>query len=132
MSLYYSDQGGSRTGFHVGVDVQGRLRFNPVASDPRDMDRKDMALGWTEIKTAIPNPAEIRIRITKGEKNRQAFLTISIWDGTKGQWVPAHRDVPFNAAQAKSEWRAGLFIRAQKDQDVTLWADNLRVYERVR
>jgi tetratricopeptide (TPR) repeat protein len=132
MSLYYNEQGGSRIGFHVGVDAQGRLRFNPTASDPRDMDRKDMALGWTEIKTKIPNPAEIRIRITKGEKNRQAFLTISLWDGAKGQWVPAHRDVPFNAAQAKNEWRAGLFIRAPKDQDVTLWADNLRVYERLR
>lgn len=132
MSLYYNEQGGSRIGFHVGVDGQGRLRFNPTASDPRDMDRKDMALGWTEIKTPIPNPAEIRIRITKLEKNRQAFLTISIWDAAKGQWLPAHRDVPFNAAQAKDAWRAGLFVRAPKDQDVELYVDSLRVYERLR
>ncbi|HEX7900638.1 MAG TPA: tetratricopeptide repeat protein [Planctomycetota bacterium] len=132
MSLYYNETGGSRTGFHVGVDGQGRLRYNAAAQEPRDMDRKDMALGWTEIKTPIPNPAEIRIRITKTEKNRTSFLTISLWDGAKGQWIPAHREIPFNMTQAKNEWRAGLFIRAPKEQDVTLWADNLRVYERVR
>lgn len=130
MSLYYNEQGGSRIGFHVGVDHQGKPRFHPAASDPRDMDRKDMALGWTEIKTALPNPAELRVRITKTEKNRQSFLTISFWDAGKGQWVAAHRDVPFNAAAAKDGWRAGLFVRAPRDQDVELYADNLRVYER--
>ena len=132
MSIYYNEQGGQRPGFHVGVDAQGKLRFNSTASDPRDMDGKDMVLGWTEIKTPIPNPAELRIRITKIEKNRQSFLTISIWDASKGQWVAAHRELPVNLANVKESWRAGVFVRAALDADVSVWADNLRVYERLK
>ncbi len=132
MSIYYNEQGGQRQGFHVGVDVQGKLRVSTAAADPRDMDGKDMVLGWTEIKTPIPNPEELRVRITKSEKARQSFLTISLWDSAKGQWIPAHRDLPVNLTNVKESWRAGLFIRAALDAEVSLWADNLRVYERLK
>lgn len=130
MSLYYHEQGGARNGFHVGIDGQGRLRYNATAADPRDMDKKDMALGWTEIKTPLPAGPELRIRLNRTDKNRQSFLTINAWDAARGQWTPLHKEISVNLSNVKDPWRAGLFVRAPVDTDVVIWADNLRVYER--
>ncbi len=131
VSLYYNQQGESRIGFHVGVDAQGKVRFHGTASDPRDMDRKDMAFGWVEVKTPVPNPKEFRFRLTRGEKNRAQNLTLWYWDAAKSDWILAQREIPANLTQ-KGTWRVGVFCRALKEQDVSLTVDDIRVYARER
>jgi tetratricopeptide (TPR) repeat protein len=133
LSLYYNQQGDTRIGFHVGIDVQGKVRFHGTASDPRDMDKTDMVTrgGWTEVKTPLPNPKEVTFRLTRGEKNRQQTLTLWYWDTAKSDWIVAQRDIPANLG-GKGTWRVGVFCRAWTNQDVSLSVDNIRVYERAR
>ncbi len=133
LSIYHTQQGASWIGFHLGVDSNGKVRFNPSASDVRDMDRRDMSVGWNEVKTPLPNPKEITIRIVRGEKNRAANLTVYFWDAAKAEWTPAQKEVPVNLAAARGQnWQISFFARAWNGQDYALGLDNIRVYERAR
>jgi tetratricopeptide (TPR) repeat protein len=133
LSIYHTHQAGNWTGFHVGVDRAGKVRFNPNASDTRDLDRKDMSIGWTEVKTPLPNPKEITIRLTKGLKNRAPVLTIWFFDAAKSEWIAAHKDIPAGLGQGRDPaWRVSAFARARDGQDVAIYLDNVRVYERVQ
>jgi hypothetical protein len=130
VALFTSVAGDTRMGFVVGVDSAGRLRFHPSASDPRDFDKKDMALGWQEIRAAIPDPKELRIRLTKGEKGRAATLTVSLWDAKKGEWLAVQKDIPVQMPVNRGGWRISVFTRAPLNQEVKLGVDNIRVFER--
>ncbi|HYF01399.1 MAG TPA: tetratricopeptide repeat protein, partial [Planctomycetota bacterium] len=112
LALYYSETGTSRVGFHVGFDVQGRLRFHASAADPRDLDRKDMLLGggWTEIKAAVPAKDQVHLRVVKSERGRQVLLTVYVQDVEKGEWIPVRKDIPISQAAAKSGWRVAVFV----------------------
>ena len=130
LCLFTSAQGDTRMGFVVGLDATGRLRFHPSASDPRDLDRKDMALGWQEIRAALPDPKEIRIRLTRGEKNKAQNLTVSLWDPRKGEWLAVQKDIPAPLPTNRGDWRIAVFARGPLNHEVKLGVDNIRVYER--
>lgn len=131
ISLFYAQQGESRVGFHVGVDGQGVVRYNPAASDPRDMDKRDMAVGWGQVRTPVPDPKAFRFRLTRGEKNRAQNLTLWFWDAAKTDWVLAQREVPANLG-GKGQWRVSVFCRAPVNQEVDLSVDDIRVFARER
>jgi tetratricopeptide (TPR) repeat protein len=131
-SIFYAKQGDSWVGFHVGVDVQGKVRFNVSASDPRDLDRRDMGQGgWIEVRTPLPNPKEITIRVVRGEKNRLPTFTLQFWDPVKGEWILANKDITVNIGHPKGNWKVGVFCRAEQGADVLFTVDNLRVFEKV-
>ena len=133
-SIFYAKQGDSWVGFHVGVDVQGKVRFNVSASDPRDLDRRDMGQGgWMEVRAPLPNPKEFTIRIVRGEKNRLPTFTLQFWDPSKGagEWVVASKDITVNIGHPKGNWKVGVFCRAEQGSDVLFTADNIRVFEKV-
>jgi tetratricopeptide (TPR) repeat protein len=133
LSIYHTQQGNSWVGFHVGFDSGGKVRFNPSASEGRDMDGRDMAVGWTEVKTPLPNPKEVTVRITRGERNRAANFTIWFWDPAKGEWILAQKEVTVSLAAARGQnWQISFFGRAWDAQEYTFYVDNIRVYERER
>ena len=135
LSIYYMKQGDGWFGFHVGLDTLGKVRFNPGATDTRDMDRRDMLTGggWQEVRGAAPpDPKEITIRVTRGEKNRQSTFTISYWNEAKREWVVAQKDISVTFANTRGNWKVGVFCRAKQGADVSFYVDNIRVYERDR
>jgi tetratricopeptide (TPR) repeat protein len=133
LSIFFASQGDSRIGFHVGLDGAGKLRFNSNAPD-KDLDRRDMlsAGGWTEIKAPIPNPREILLRVTRGQKNRAEVFTIWLFDPSKSEWVAVQKEVPVNIQASRGNWRVGFFSRAPQDAEVSFGVDNVRVFARMR
>jgi hypothetical protein len=132
VSLLHSQQGETRIGLHVGIDKTGRVWVNPSVSD-RDMDRRDMAVGWVQVKTPLPNPREVTLRITRGERNRQTVFHVWFWNAEKGEWVLGQRDVPGPSGGPRNHaWRVSVFGRAWDGTDYTFYVDNVRVYERTR
>jgi tetratricopeptide (TPR) repeat protein len=130
-SIFYAKQGDSWVGFHIGMDGQGKVRYNVAASDPRDLDRRDFTSGgWMESKVVLPNPKEVTIRIVRGEKNRLPTFTIFFWDTAKNEWILANRDITVNIGHPKGNWKVGVFCRADQGADVLFTVDNIRVFER--
>src|SRR5262249_35401655 len=58
LSIFYTHQGSLHSGFSVGVDSAGKARYHLNSSDS-DLAIHDTAIGWTDIKAALPNPNEI-------------------------------------------------------------------------
>lgn len=129
LALFHTHQGPVQTGFCVGVDISGKVRFAANTTN-RDLDTRDLSVGWTEIKTPVPNPKEITIRVTSGEKGRQRAFTISYWNAQKGEWTVAHKDIPVNPP--RGNWRVGAWAHAWRDQDVLLYVDNIKVMNQAR
>jgi tetratricopeptide (TPR) repeat protein len=133
VSIYFSKQDKSRMGFHIGVDMLGKVKFNAYASDVTDMDRKDMSLGWLPVKPDLPDKKQVTFRIERAERNRVPYFDLYLLDPAKGEWVLAHKDVGIQAtARSKENWTISLWARAWMGQEYLLYADNVRVYERAR
>lgn len=132
LSLYYMQAGQQRSGFHVGMDTNGKMRFTGMRPE-QDMDRKDMNdPGWTEIKTPLPDPKRITLRIVKGEKNRVSTLSVHYLDAAKNEWIEAQKDVGIAGGVARGTWSISVFTRAWKEKEVGIAVDDIRVYERDR
>lgn len=134
-SIYYQQQGATKIGFHVGVDMQGKVRFNAHASYPNDMDRKGMEIGWTEVKTPLPNPKEVTIRVTRGQRGNVPQFNIWFYDPAKADWILAHKEINATGAGSASRgvpWHIAIWARAWRDEEYTIYVDNVRVYERAR
>ena len=131
VSIYYAQQGENWTGFHVGFAAGGKVRYQPHGSD-RDMDGRDMNVGWMDVRIPLPDPKEIILRLSLGEKARATNLTLSFWNAAKGEWVAAQKDIPVNLGAGRGNWRVAAWTRAWKGQEVLLHVDNFRVFERAR
>ncbi|HVR86527.1 MAG TPA: tetratricopeptide repeat protein [Planctomycetota bacterium] len=130
MSIFHTQQGSLRSGFSVGIDASGKPRFQANSSD-NDLDIHDMAVGWQEIKTPLPNPKEITIRVTMTEgKNRARLFTIYFWDPAKADWIAAAAPVTVNPPRAA--WQVGAWVHTLKDHEVLLFVDNIKVLDQVK
>jgi tetratricopeptide (TPR) repeat protein len=129
LAIFHTHQQALLSGFCVGVDVAGKVRFSANALN-RDLDARDMAAGWTEIKTPLPNPKEITIRVTASEKNRARFFTIWYWNAQKGEWIVAQKETPVNPP--RGTWKVAAWAHAWRDQDVLLYVDNIKVLNQAR
>lgn len=137
LSIYYLQQAGTniKIGFHVGVDMRGKVRYNAHASFPNDMDRKGMEIGWTEVKTPLPNPKEITLRITRGQRGNTPQFTLWYWDPAKRDWILAQKDMNITGAVMSARgapWHVTFWARAWRDQEYTLYVDNVRIHDRAR
>jgi len=130
VSIFHTNAGNHWTGFSVGFDSAGKARYS-LNSQDRDMDGHDMSIGWTDIKTPLPNPKEITLKITVAEVKRQKTLSVAFWNAQKGDWVTAVPNVGF-AATSQGAWRVAAWTRAWKDLDILLYVDNIRVLDQAR
>lgn len=129
LALFHTHQGTAQSGFCIGVDAAGKVRFAPTATN-NDLDARDTTVGWTELKTALPNPKEITIRVTLTEKQRNRFLNIFFWSAQKGDWIVAHPPVAVNPP--RGTWKVAAWAHAWRDQDVLLFVDNIKVLDQAR
>jgi hypothetical protein len=131
VSLYTAHQGETWSGFHLGFDGAGKVRYVPGLSD-KDMDGRDMSVGWVELKGLPPNPREITLRLAMVEKGRQSSLALSWWDAARREWTPSQKEIPLNLGGGRGNWRVQAWTRAWKSQEVLLYVDNFRVFGRER
>jgi tetratricopeptide (TPR) repeat protein len=131
VSLYTAHQGETWSGFHLGFDGAGKVRYVPGLSD-KEMDGRDMSVGWVELKGLPPNPKEITLRLAMVEKGRQSSLALSWWDAAKREWTPSQKEIPLNLGGGRGNWRVQAWARAWKSQEVLLYVDNFRVFGRER
>jgi hypothetical protein len=131
LSIFHTLQGNLHSGFSVGFDgATGKARFHANSSD-NDLDIHDMAVGWQEIKVPVPNPKEIKIRVTFTEaKNRARVFTVFFWDPAKGDWLPATPPIAVNPP--RGPWQVGAWVHSWKDHEVLLYVDNIQVLEQSR
>src|SRR6185295_3076733 len=129
LALFHTHQGETRSGFCLGVDSAGKVRFSATATN-RDLDARDTTVGWTEVKTALPNPKEVTIRLTLTEKQRNRFLNLWFWNAQKGDWIVAHPPVAVNPP--RGTWSVAAWAHAWRDQDVLLFVDNIKVLDQAR
>lgn len=130
LSIFHTVQGTMHSGFSVGIDSTGKARFHTNSSD-KDLDIHDMAVGWQEIKVAVPNPKEITVRVTLTEaKNRARVFTVFFWDPGKSDWVPATPPVTVNPP--RGPWQVGAWVHSWKDHEVLLYVDNIKVLDQAR
>jgi tetratricopeptide (TPR) repeat protein len=136
VSIYYNPQQNTRLGLHVGFNAKTQPRYHPNLSYPKDMDMINMDIvRWIDIKTPIPDPAQVTLRIVRGEKDRRAVVSLFAWDAPKGDWAPLAKDVAIpiaTGAGASKQWWVSIWGRAMKGQSYALDVDNVRIYERVR
>ena len=131
LSILTDVQGDSRIGFHLAVDQNGRVKFRPRGSYPGEMDGRDTSVGWSPIRTPLPDPKEITFRITRLIKNRRSLFTVWFWNEAQGQWMLGQKDIPIHAPDPpKANWRVSIWARALRGQEVVLYLDNIRVFER--
>jgi tetratricopeptide (TPR) repeat protein len=129
LAIFHTHQGALLSGFCIGVDFTGKVRFSASAMN-RDLDARDTTVGWTEIKTPLPNPKEITIRVTASEKNRAKFYAIWYWNAQKGDWILAQKETPVNPP--RGTWKVGAWAHAWRDQDVLLYVKNIKVLNQAR
>lgn len=130
MSIFHTAQGTLHSGFSVAIDANGKARYHVNSSDG-DLDRQDTAVGWTEIKTPIPNPKEITIRITMTElKNRARAFVVHFFDPAKGDWVAVSPPVTSNPP--RGAWQIGAWVHTWAGHEVLLYVDNVKVLDQTR
>lgn len=136
VSIYYNAQQNTRLGFHVGFNAKTQPRYHPNLAYPKDMDMINMDIvRWVDIKTPLPDPSQVTLRITRGEKDRRAVMSVFAWDAAKGDWTPLAKDVAVpigTGAGASRQWWVSIWGRAMKGQSYAFDVDNVRIYERVR
>ncbi|MBV8880344.1 MAG: hypothetical protein JO332_10290 [Planctomycetaceae bacterium] len=131
LSIFHTQQGNLRSGFSVGVDAAGRVRFHANSSD-NDLDIHDLAVGWTDAKPAPPpGLKEITLRVTLTElKNRARAFTVYFWDPAKGDWAAI--SPPINVSPPRAGWQIGAWVHTLKDHEVLLYVDNIKVLDQAR
>jgi tetratricopeptide (TPR) repeat protein len=131
LSIFHTVQGTLHSGISVGFDgTTGKARFHANSSD-NDLDIHDMAVGWQEIKVPVPNPKEIKVRVTLTEaKNRARVFTVFFWDPAKSDWISATPPVTVNPP--RGAWQVGAWVHSWKDHEVLLYVDNIQVLEQAR
>ena len=131
VSIFHTKAGDHWAGVSIGFDSAGKAKVNLNSSD-KEMDGHDMVNGWTDIKTPLPNPKEITLKITVSEVKRQRTFSLWFWSAQKGDWIPTSvKDMGFNAP-AQGAWRVAAWTRAWKDLDLLLYVDNIRVLDQAR
>src|SRR5579859_210692 len=130
LSIFHTQQGALRSGLSVGIDAGGKARYQANSSD-NELDNRDMVVGWQEIKTPLPNPKEITIRVTLTEgKNRARLFTIFFWDPAKADWIAAAP--PLTVSPPRGAWQVGAWTHTVKDREVLLYVDNIKVLDQAK
>lgn len=132
LAIYTLKQGQTHVGLAVGIDPQRQVKYKGNAVDPRDLDGKDMALGWTAVKISLPDGSEPRFRITRTEERRKVSFVLWIYDPGVGDWVEMRKGLPIPGGDPKagSVWKIQFWVRGAKGAQVAVAVDNVRVLER--
>ncbi|HZF00118.1 MAG TPA: tetratricopeptide repeat protein [Planctomycetota bacterium] len=130
LSIFYNQQGNLHSGFSVGIDGTGKVRYHTNSSDG-DLHIHDTAIGWTDIKAALPNPKEVTIRITLAEqKNRARALQVFFWDPAKTDWTAVSPLITVNPP--RSTWQIGAWTHTVTGHEILLYVDNIKVLDQVK
>jgi hypothetical protein len=96
------------------------------------LDRKDMTIGWEEIKPPFPIPAEISLRIEKRLKDGATFIDVSLYDPAKRDYVMVKPGIAIFAQAGGKNAKVVFFGRGWKGKDYSFFLDNVRIYDRKR
>ncbi len=133
-SIYFSQQGNTWIGFHVGFNEKGQAKYNPNLTLPNDMDLKNFDIvRWNDIKVPLPDPAQVTLRIARAEKERRPVWNVFFWDQSKGDWAPAQKEITaLPSAAGVRQWKVAIWGRAERGRTYSFDVDNVRIYERTK
>lgn len=131
LSLYFAQPAPNhRTGYHVVIDMMGKIRVTQAQEAELN---GGTSTGWEEIKTAIPNPKEMRLKFERRRKTEgMDVLDVFLFHASTGNWIPLKKDVPLGRTTQTKSYKISVFGRGWKDQDYAFTVDNVRVLERKR